>query len=155
MKSETGILKAAVIFIGIIALGLSIFWLPGLILRTVHTNFNMFMVVMAICLSVIPFFIALYQAFSILRYIDKNQAFSKLSEIALKNIKLCAMIVCGLYIASLPFLYFYADKEDAPGIILVGLFLVFVSFIISVFAAVLQKLLKAVIEIKAENDMTV
>jgi hypothetical protein len=32
---------------------------------------------------------------------------------------------------------------------------IFVSIIIAVFAAVLQKLLKNVIEIKAENDLTV
>ena len=37
--------------------------------------------------AAIPFFVALYQAFKLLSYIDKNQAFSELSVKALKKIK--------------------------------------------------------------------
>ena len=35
--------------------------------------------------SAIPFYFALYQAFKLLRYIDKNKAFSELSVKALKK----------------------------------------------------------------------
>ncbi|MGO4375941.1 DUF2975 domain-containing protein, partial [Paenibacillus sp. MCAF20] len=45
--------------------------------------------------------------------------------------------------------------DDAPGIILVGMVLIFASLVIAVFAAVLQKLLKEAIDIKSENDLTV
>jgi hypothetical protein len=48
-----------------------------------------------------------------------------------------------------------AERDDAPGIILIGLVIIFASMVIGVFAAVLQKLLTNAIEIKSENDLTV
>jgi hypothetical protein len=57
--------------------------------------------------------------------------------------------------AGMPLLYLMAEADDAPGIIVIGLVLIFASMVIGVFAAVLQKLLQEAIEIKAENDLTV
>lgn len=48
-----------------------------------------------------------------------------------------------------------AERDDAPGIIVIGLIIIFASMVIAVFAAVLQKLLKEAIAIKSENDLTV
>jgi Protein of unknown function (DUF2975) len=55
----------------------------------------------------------------------------------------------------LPLFYIFAEVDDAPGVIFVGLVVPFASMVISVFAAVLQKLLKEAIDIKSENDLTV
>lgn len=52
-------------------------------------------------------------------------------------------------------MYLFADKDDAPGVIVIGLVIIFASIVIGVFAAVLQKLLKEAIDIKLENDLTV
>ncbi|WP_407066435.1 DUF2975 domain-containing protein [Geobacillus sp. TFV-3] len=49
----------------------------------------------------------------------------------------------------------FAEKDDAPGVIFVGLLVPFASFVIAVFAAVLQKLLQQAIEIKQENELTI
>ncbi|MFE5729235.1 DUF2975 domain-containing protein, partial [Heyndrickxia sporothermodurans] len=106
-------------------------------------------------LTAIPFYFALYQAFKLLSYIDKNKAFSKISVTALKNIKYCAISISILYAGGMPLFYLAADKDDAPGIILIGLVVIFASMVIAVFAAVLQKLLKEAIDIKSENDLTV
>ncbi|WP_110928269.1 DUF2975 domain-containing protein [Bacillus massiliglaciei] len=105
--------------------------------------------------TAIPFYLALFQAFKLLRYIDKNKAFSDLSVWALKNIKNCALTISVLYVLGLPLFYLIAEADDAPGIILIGLILIFASMVIAVFAAVLQKLLKEAIDIKSENDLTV
>ncbi|MNN82325.1 hypothetical protein D3C81_1992480 [compost metagenome] len=105
--------------------------------------------------SAIPFYFALYQAFKLLGYIDKNKAFSELSVQVLKNIKYCAIIISSLYVLGLPLFYLMAEKDDAPGIIVIGLVIIFASMVIAVFAAVLQKLLKEAIELKLENDLTV
>ena len=48
-----------------------------------------------------------------------------------------------------------AEVDDAPGLILVGMVLIFASMVIAVFAAVLQRLLQEAIDIKSENDLTV
>jgi hypothetical protein len=105
--------------------------------------------------SAIPFYFALYQAFKLLRYIDKNKAFSQISVIALKKIKHCAIIISILHVLVLPLFYLFAEKDDAPGVIFVGLVVPFASMVIAVFAAVLQKLLKEAIDIKSDNDLTV
>jgi hypothetical protein len=105
--------------------------------------------------SAIPFFIALYQAFKLLSYIDKNKAFSEISVKALKNIKYCAITISGLYVVGMPFFYILAELDDAPGVILIGMLFIFASMVIAVFAAVLQRLLQEAIDIKSENDLTI
>lgn len=60
--------------------------------------------------AVIPFYFALYQAFKLLSYIDKNQAFSELSVKALKNIKYCAITISTLYLLGMPLYYLMAKK---------------------------------------------
>ena len=105
--------------------------------------------------SVIPFFVALYQAFKLLSYIDKSQAFSDVSVTALKKIKFCALTISGLYVVVLPFVFLVAELDDAPGLVIVGMVPVFASMVIAVFAAVLQRLLQEAIAIKIENDFTV
>ncbi len=112
-------------------------------------------IVIGMYVSVIPFFVALYQAFKLLSYIDKNQAFSELSVKALKNIKFCAMTISGLYVVIMPFVFLLADQDDAPGAILFGMIPIATSIVIAVFAAVLQRLLKEAIDIKSENDFIV
>ncbi|MBZ5201723.1 DUF2975 domain-containing protein [Planomicrobium chinense] len=104
--------------------------------------------------AMIPFFIALYQTLKLLGYIDRNQAFSELAVKSLKRIKHCAMIISALFVLELPFFYLLTKADDAPGV-LMGLFVIFASLVIAVFAAVLQKLLQDAIRIKAENDLIV
>ncbi|EGW41794.1 hypothetical protein DOT_0212 [Desulfosporosinus sp. OT] len=55
----------------------------------------------------------------------------------------------------MPFFYLVGEKDDAPGLILLGLVITFAPTVIAVFAAVLEKLLKDAIDIKSENDLTV
>ena len=55
----------------------------------------------------------------------------------------------------MPYIFLLADKDDAPGAILMGLVPIFVSAVIAVFAAVLQRLLQEAVDIKAESDLTI
>lgn len=154
---STLFLKIAVMLIGIPILALCIFSLPWLANNPVNPDYAhiLYPVLIIMYVSMLPFFIALYQAFRLLIYIDKSKAFSELSVRALKNIKYCAIIISVLYAVGMPFFYFIAEIDDAPGIILIGLVVIFASMVIAVFAAVLQKLLKEAIDIKSENDLTV
>lgn len=103
----------------------------------------------------VPFFIAVYQAMKLLSYIDGNKAFSDLSVRALKQIKFCAVAVGALLSAGMPYVYVVADRDDAPGVILIGLVIIFAAMVVAVLAAVLQRLLTDAIAIKSENDLTV
>ena len=161
-RSSTLFLKVAVIFIGIPVLALCLFLLPQIVNeanqaadRGSDLAFVVYVILLVMYVSAIPFYFALYQSFNLLSYIDKNQAFSELSVISLKKIKKCAIIISGLYVVALPFVYIMAEVDDAPGLIIVGMIPIFASMVIAVFAAVLQRLLQEAIHIKSENDLTV
>jgi hypothetical protein len=157
MKIETLFLKIAVVLIGIPILVLCILGVPWLINNPANPNYAHLLYPILICMyvSVIPFFIALYQALRLLSYIDKNKAFTESSVKALKNIKFCAFTISILYAAAMPFIFGVADKDDAPGLVLFGLVFVFAPVVIAIFAAVLQMLLRNAIDIKKDNDLTI
>lgn len=158
-RVSTIFLKATVILMGIPILALLFFFVPVIANFAVELFPNMgylkplFFVFFYV--TAIPFYFALHQTFRLIIYIDKNKAFSELSVQALKKIKYSAITISGLYIVGLPLFYLLAEKDDAPGFILIGLVISFASMVIAVFAAVLQKLLKIAIDIKSENDLTV
>ncbi|MCM3631115.1 DUF2975 domain-containing protein [Paenibacillus glycanilyticus] len=156
-RGTTLFLKVTVFLMGLPILALCIFGLPAIMKEATEAwpDYWVYPVITAMYLSAIPFYIALYQAFKLLGYIDRNQAFSELSVTALKNIKFCGIAISILYAAAEPFLFFIADVDDAPGLIVIGLVVIFASLVIAVFAAVLQKLLKNAIDIKSENDLTI
>ncbi|MFC0298627.1 DUF2975 domain-containing protein [Geobacillus jurassicus] len=159
MKRETLFLKVALVLIGLPVLALCIFLVPvlgdvaaKLLPKYAWIKFFVFLVFDA---SALPFYVALYQAFRLLTYIDRNDVFSESSVKALKAIKYCAVTISGLHLLALPLFYLFAEKDDAPGVIFVGLLVPFASLVIAVFAAVLQKLLQQAIEIKQENELTI
>ncbi|WEG12227.1 DUF2975 domain-containing protein [Pullulanibacillus sp. KACC 23026] len=158
-KVTTLFLKIAVILLGVPVLALCIFLVPELanLAAKLLPNFSYIKYVVFIIFdaSTIPFYFALYQAYKLLHYIDKNQAFSDLSVSSLKKIKYCAITISILHVLVLPLFYLFAEADDAPGVVFIGLVVPFASMVIAVFAAVLQKLLKEAIDIKSENDLTV
>ncbi|MZP31447.1 DUF2975 domain-containing protein [Heliobacterium undosum] len=159
MKRETLFLKLAVILMGFPVLALCVFVVPEIanFAAELYPDWAYMKHLVSIDLyaTAIPFYFALYQAFKLLGYIDKNEAFSELSVTALKSIKNCAITISILYMAGMPLFYLMAEVDDAPGIILIGMVMIFASMVVAIFAAVLQKLLKNAIDIKSENDLTV
>lgn len=159
MKRETLFLKITVVLMGLPVLALCIFLIPELAKYFAklipHLAFMQYSFLMGLYATALVFFYALYQALKLLSYIDKNEAFSKLSVQALKKIKYCALTIGAIYVAIMPLLYLLAELDDAPGLILIGLLIIFGCMVIAVFAAVLQKLLKNAIDIKSENDLTI
>ena len=108
------------------------------------------------CLAAIPFHMALYQSYKLLKLIDTDCAFSEVSVKALNIITRSALIefiICTL--GGLPFFYTLAQKDDAPGLVVIGMGIAGVAFIIFVFASVLNQLLQKAIAIKSENDLTI
>ncbi|MGM8364052.1 DUF2975 domain-containing protein [Virgibacillus sp. W0181] len=159
MKGETIFLKFIVVLMGLPVLTLCIFVLPKIAAFFAELNptldYLQYLFLIGLYVTAIAFFVALYQTLRLLSYIDKNRAFSDLSVSALKNIKYCAITIGAIYVVLMPLIYLMAEVDDAPGIILIGMVIIFGCMVIAVFAAVLQKLLKNAIHIKAENDLTV
>lgn len=158
-QGSTLFLKTAIILIGIPVLALCIFLVPniGNYAAELYPDiaYIKYLVLINLYATVVPFYFALYQAFKLVSFIDKGNAFSKLSVRSLKKIKNCALTISILYVVGMPLFYLVAERDDAPGIIIFGMLLIFASMVIAVFAAVLQRLLKDAIDIKSENDLTV
>ncbi|AAP26820.1 MULTISPECIES: DUF2975 domain-containing protein [Bacillus] len=158
-QGSTLFLKTAVILMGIPVLAMCIFLVPNIGNFAAELYPEMayikYLVFINLYATAIPYYFALYQTFKLLNYIDKNNAFSELSVKALKNIKYSALAISVLYVLGMPLFYLVAERDDAPGIIVIGMIIIFASMVIAVFAAVLQRLLKDAIDIKSENDLTV
>jgi hypothetical protein len=158
-RVSTIFLRVALLGMGLIALGLCALVLPAIYQdwgrAFPDVAYMKYPFLIGLSAAVIPFFIALYQAMRLLHYIDRNKAFSNLATTALRNIKYCAFAFSGLYATCLPAIYHVADKEDAPGLLVIGLIFVGVPLVLGVFAAVIQGLLQNAIDIKSENDLTV
>ncbi len=152
-RGSTIILRGVVIFIGLIVLALCIFALPAGLLSDKTGYYRP--ILWGLYVPAIPFFFALHQALKLLGYIDSNKAFSQVSINTLKNIKLCGLAISGLFAAGMPYIFYAANKDDAPGVVLIGFVIIGASFVIATAAAVFQNLLQNAIDIKSENDLTV
>ncbi|HWK24851.1 MAG TPA: DUF2975 domain-containing protein [Ureibacillus sp.] len=158
-RGSTLFLKICVILMGLPVLGVCIFMVPDMANfgARLYPDFPLIKFLLFIVMygAAIAYYFTLYQAFKLLNYIDKNNAFSQISVDALKKIKISAIIISSLYVVGMPLFYLIAEKDDAPGLILIVAVFVFAPLVIAVFAAVLQRLLQEAINIKSENDLTV
>lgn len=152
-KGSTLFLKTVIWVIGLAAIAFCTLVLPAGIRAEDADGYRP--ILMSLYVSAIPFLLALYQGLKLLSYIDENKAFSKLSLTALKNIKYCGIAIGAWFSLWMPYVYLVAEKDDAPGVIVIGLFIIFASSVVATFAAVLQKLMQSGLELKTENDLTV
>jgi len=158
-RGSTNFLRFVIFIIGIAVLALLIFALPALYKGGSEefpaASRALLATIGILYVTAVPFFVALWQTLSILRFIDQNKAFSDLSVKALRNIKYCAIVMAGLYLACVPLLIPIAEADDAPGLVVYGAALACSPIVVAVFAAVLQRLLQNAIDIKSENELTV
>lgn len=103
----------------------------------------------------IPFFIALYQAFTLLTYAGQNKIFSPKAVQALRTIKYCAIAIIGFVIVEEIVIMLNHGDDDAAGVFMMGIVITFCSAVIATAAAVFEKMLQSAVEMKSENDLTV
>lgn len=154
-RGSTHFLRGVIFLVGIAVLAICIFGLPILIRSELERDFDYGYIFIGLYITAVPFFIALYQSLTLLKYIDQNRAFSELSVRALHKIKYCAITISTLFMLGQPYVFYVADRDDAPGLAMLGFVIIGASFVIAVFAGVLEKLLQNAIDIKNENDLTV
>lgn len=152
-QASTLYLRAVILTMGAVVLAVCIFALPAGIASDDSGPY--LPVLFGLYAAALPFFFALHQTLKLLNYIDRNLAFSSRSTTALQKIMYSALVVAGLFTTYMPFIYSAAQNEDAPGLIVMGLFVIMVSLAIAVFARVMQRLLQNAMDLKSENDLTV
>lgn len=158
-KGSTWFLRGVIALMALAALAIAIFALPSMIkgagLEFPGADGLLYLFAGGLYVSVIPFLFALYQGLRLLTFIDKNQAFTQTAVSALKKIKYCGIIISICYAAGIPYLFYVAEIDDAPGMGIVALVFVCIPLAFSTFATVLQKLFENALNIKSENDLTV
>jgi hypothetical protein len=106
-------------------------------------------------LASVPFFVALFQTFKLLGYIEHNNAFSQTAVNALRSIKYCALILIAALIAGIVYIRFASGGDDPAGAIAVGICVTFAFVVIATGATVFESLLQNAVDLKSENDLTV
>ncbi|MDD5197341.1 MAG: DUF2975 domain-containing protein [Candidatus Gracilibacteria bacterium] len=151
-RGSTIFLQIFIILIGMGTLAL-ILWEPHLEGRNVHATlfqiyFNDPFLVYAYMTS-IPFFVVLYQVFTLLGYIGENKIFSLNSVRALRTIKYCAVSLVIFIVVPEAYLFIARPGDDIAGGVAIGLFLIFISVVIATAADVFEGLLQSILDIKS------
>ena len=158
MKNKSTLfLKIAVVLLGAPVAALGLFGLYWLFFHPVNPIYApiLYPIIAGLYASLVPFNIALVQTFMLLDNIDKNNAFSDFSVKALIRIKYCAAFIALLYAVMMPFVFLTAEKDDAPGLILVASVPIFTFMVVAVFAAVLQRLFAEAANLQSDHDRVV
>lgn len=156
-QGSTTFLKVIIFLIGITVIALCIFWLPELAIREpkvhpgVYSLYPLLGYAYGYCIS---FSIALYQAFKLLSYIERNNAFSELSLKSLKVIKKCGLTTIFFIVLVILTLKVISKVtgDDPAGPISLSSICILATCIITAIVDVLQKLLKNILDTKTEND---
>lgn len=154
-RGSTFILRAVITVIGLIVLAICLFALPAGISSELAGDFDYGWIFAGLYIAAIPFFFALYQALKLLNYIDKNKSFTLQSVNALKNIKFCGLAISALFTLGMPYIFYVADRDDAPGVAAIAFVIIGASFVVAAAANLFQQLIKNAVDIKSENDLTV
>lgn len=156
-QKKIAFLKMTILGIGFIVLSVCVFlstilesqrWLTNPDYADVLTRIHL-----GLYVTLIPFFIALYQTLKLLKYIERKNAFSDLAVNSLRTIKNCAFIIIGIYVMGMVYLALSDAMQN--GLVAMSIVNIFTALVISIFAMVLEELLRSAIAIKSENDLTV
>lgn len=159
IKRSTWFLKGAILLMGLPVLVFCILILPkvaGLFAHYLSGGSVLYYgLILGFLSTAAAYFYALFQGFRLLRAIDGQRAFERESVAALKRISFSASYISLFYVVLLPVVYIVADRDDAPGLVLIALAFIFATAVVAVFAQILVRLLGEAIAIKEENDLTV
>ena len=153
MKGRSTLFLKTVVFLFAVAVFvLCIFLIRALLTQPVGGYFPILLGMLA---AAVPFFAGARETLKILHLIDHKKAFTTLSLHSLRRITYYGVVISLLYGGGMPYIYRVAQRDDAPGVILLGLIFTFVPMIAAIFAALLQRLIQNAIDLKSENDLTV
>ena len=144
------LLNSSVIVMGGIVLLLCISWLPWMANLQAERNpevaYLQYPVLLGIYATAISFFLALFQALKLLKFIERRDAFSQKSVIALNVIKNCALSIVVFYVGGIVLIA--SQNALSPGMALLGFTIIFASLTIALFAAVLRWIIKSELDMK-------
>jgi hypothetical protein len=143
----TVFLQAVIVLIGAGALAFML-WEPHIEGRNAHAAFfaiyfkDPFLAYAYI--ASIPFFMALYQAFKVLRYVGESGesgVFPPATVKALRTIKVCALTIIG-FVAGGELFIMSGDSDDRAGGVFMGVLIAFASVIVAAAASMFERIFR-------------
>lgn len=159
-RSSTIFLQIVIVLIGLAALAFLLL-MPRVEGRNAHaTNFEIYFqdpLLAIVYVGAIPFYIALYQAITILRFVGRNAVFSPEVVKALRTIRYCALAIIGFIVVAVLFILLMTGGDDEnPGVpFFLGFLVIFPSIVVATAAAMFERILQNAVDLKSENDLTV
>lgn len=156
-KGSTLFLKTSIVLIAVVV-ATGLFWFPQTEGRAANLDLisiyaDPFIIYGYI--AALPFFVALYQAFKLLGYIEQNKNFSDMAVKTVRTIKYCAMALPVFIVGGMVFIMLHGDGDDMAGPLALGTYTTFASLVIATALAIFEKLLQNAVTLKSENDLTV
>lgn len=141
---KTVFLKIALVFVFIPIGMITVFSAPSMYREAIENNeINQYFVlpfVVLMMLVLLTSAFAIIQTMKLLTNIERGKYYSEESLRSFRLIQYCGVVTTILFVAMLPSIYYFAEMDDAPGIILLGLAFVCASIGIAVFASVMSDL---------------
>ncbi|HWK21980.1 MAG TPA: DUF2975 domain-containing protein [Ureibacillus sp.] len=156
-RGSTTFLKFIIFLVGIAVLAVCLYFLPEAARRDSidrpgdYSLYPLLVFAYGICIT---FYVALYQIFKLLIYIDKDNAFSEFSFQSLKVIKKCTFTVIFFIFLAIVYLRVLVQftGDDAAGPTSLGLMSILVISIIAAIVDVLQKPIKNFLDSQPKNN---
>ncbi len=126
----------ALFFIGFIGYNLLSGTLQGISPWYLYPIYFLMIVIFSI------FLYALVPSYHLVTRIKNNQFITEESLSLLHKIMMSAFVITILFIIEWPFWYLVAENDDAPGLILLILYVTSLSFTVSVFALALKRVIR-------------
>ncbi|WP_075491325.1 DUF2975 domain-containing protein [Enterococcus thailandicus] len=106
-------------------------------------------------LSAIASLLIIYYMYRMLGLVDNDRAFSAMSLIYVRAIFRLTIMEFIVLIGTVPFVYYIADNDDAPGVMIIGLGMLIIRLAVATFVSIIEKLLKNAIELKLDYELTI
>lgn len=156
-KGPTLFLKIILVLIAVVVFA-GLVWFPKTEGRA--ANLSLFSIysdpfILYIYIASIPFFVALYQAYKLLGFVERNSVFSSASVKTVQTIKYCAICIVGFLALAIFYIRFFVHGDDPAGPTMLGFIAILTSAAIATAAGILERLLQNAVDMKSENDLTV
>ncbi len=129
-------LKILLSILTIATLILAILLLPAVINKERTGEYQQILIYLYITL--LPFLITIYHSFKLLLLIDRKSVISSQAVQSIRYIKYSMLTIAVIHILNLPYIYLVADKDDAPGVVLIALIFTTISISTTLASAYLE-----------------
>lgn len=156
MKREILALKIVLFLMTVPVLIICLMWIPWTsnIARNIGSNlaFLQYLSFLFILIASFLYFFTLYHSLVLLNLINQKMYYTESCAKSYNRIKYSSLILSAQFAFALPFLFYIAQVDDAPGLAAIGLIITLASVVISLFASVLEKLVKDAVDGLAEQS---